>query len=167
MRSGMPRPAAPTADLDPAATGSSPAELVKHYESEGLARRLGISPYVIGVGGTDLSNAPKDATGFPLWDGTMGPKGQTHAAGAYQFEPATWRQYAEPLGIHDFSPESQDAVFRAAYLDKGYGHWAPFNSQLAAAIKGDGGTAGVDQLVGPGTGRPGLEGLQRTAAAPV
>lgn len=108
--------------------------LVKKYESEGLARQKGISPYVIGVGGADLSNAPKDATGFPQWEGTMGPQGRTHAAGAYQFEPATWRQYAEPLGIHDFSQASQDAVFDAAYRDKGFAHWAPFNSALAAAI---------------------------------
>lgn len=37
----------------------------------------------------------------------------THAAGAYQFQPGTWREAQKALGLPDFSPESQDeaAVF--------------------------------------------------------
>ncbi len=151
LRAGLPATQTPTIAVNPP-TGGDPATLVKHYESEGLARQLGISPYVIGWGGTDLSNAPKDASGFPIWEGKMGPAGNSRAAGAYQFEPATWKKYAEPLGIHDFSPESQDAVFRAAYLDQGYAPWAPFNSQLAAAIKGGAGvpSGAADRIAGKG-----------------
>lgn len=128
----------------------SPAALVKQHESEGLANRLGISPYDIGVGGADLSKAPRDENGFPTWEG----QGNSHAAGAYQFQPATWAQYAQPLGIKDFSPASQDAVFRAAYLDKGFGHWAPYNKSLAAAIRSGAGRAGPGQPMSGGSTAP-------------
>lgn len=107
------------------------AVLVRKYESEKLAQSLGISPYVIGVGGTDLTNAKLDENGFPIWGG----KGDSHAAGAYQFQPKTWATYAKQLGIHDFSPASQDRVFAAAHAAEGWGPWAPFNPALAAAIK--------------------------------
>lgn len=45
----------------------------------------------------------------------------SHAAGAYQFQPQTWREAKEALSLPDFSPDSQDraAVFllrrRGAY----------------------------------------------------
>jgi hypothetical protein len=124
----------PDATLDPAG-------LVKKYESNG-------GNYNVGTGGADLSSAPRDPNGFPIWEGKLDPASgkRSHAAGAYQFQPGTWQQYAEPLGIHDFSPASQDAVFKAAYADKGYGHWAPYNPKLAAAIAGGGGGA---TAVGP------------------
>src|SRR4051812_22230638 len=96
---------------NPLLIGSIPweqaAALVKKPESGGN--------YFVGYGGADLSSAPLDEFGFPIWAGKMGPHGISHAAGAYQFEPATWRQYAKKLGIKDFSQASQDAVFRAAY----------------------------------------------------
>lgn len=118
--------ASPAGQYTPTEAGN----LVGHYESEGLARKLGIDPYYIGVGGTDLSKAQPNQYGFPIWEG----HGNSHAAGRYQFQPATWEQYAKPLGISDFSAASQDAVFRAAYLDRGFGHWAPYNTPLAAHI---------------------------------
>ena len=80
--------------------------------------------YNVGYGGADLSNAPLDQYGFPKWPGKMGPAGMSHAAGAYQFQPGTWRPYAEKLGIHDFSPQSQDAVFNAAHAAEGDRPWA-------------------------------------------
>jgi muramidase (phage lysozyme) len=46
---------------------------------------------------------------FPQWAGFQGPAGISHAAGKYQFEPATWREVAERLGLTDFTPGSQDA----------------------------------------------------------
>lgn len=43
--------------------------------------------------------------------GFVGPDGRpTHAAGRYQFEPATWDMQAKRLGLRDFSPASQDAA---------------------------------------------------------
>lgn len=125
-----PQPSNPLASPAGQYTPTEAGNLVGHYESEGLARKMGIDPYYIGVGGTDLSKASLDKYGFPIWEG----HGNSHAAGRYQFQPATYRQYAEPLGITDFSPASQDAVFRAAYLDRGFGHWAPYNTALAAHI---------------------------------
>jgi len=42
---------------------------------------------------------------FPQWAG----KDNSHAAGRYQFEPATWAEAAAALKLPDFSPASQDA----------------------------------------------------------
>ncbi len=106
---------------------ASAASLVKKYESKGN--------YNIGVGGTDLSSASRDENGFPIWAGVQTPKGITHAAGAYQFQPGTWATYAKPLGIKDFSPESQDKVFAAAYAKEGFAPWAPYNSNIAAQLR--------------------------------
>lgn len=145
----------PSNDLGISTGAYSPAEaasLVGHFESEGLARRMGISPYAIGVGGTDLSSARLDENGFPIWEG----HGNSHAAGRYQFQPATWAQYAKPLGVSDFSQASQDAVFRAAYLDRGFGHWAPYNSALSAHI---------GQPIPAGWGRP--QGNQLAPTTPM
>lgn len=112
--------------MDPDTFGA----LVRHYE--------GGNSYTNGFGSTasnpiDLSNAPLDQNGFPIWEGRMGPQGNSRAAGAYQFEPGTWAPYAQKLGITDFSPASQDAVFQAAYADQGGKPWLPYNSKLRAA----------------------------------
>lgn len=104
--------------------------LIKQYESG--------NNYSVGFGGTDLSSAKLDANGFPIWGGNKGPSGISHAAGAYQFEPATWAQYAKPLGITDFSPASQDKVAAAAFADQGWSPWAPYNPKLAAAAQQSG-----------------------------
>ncbi len=45
---------------------------------------------------------------FPVWAGKQFPGGISHAAGRYQFEPATWRGQAAKLKLADFSPQSQD-----------------------------------------------------------
>ena len=103
------------------------ASLVKRYESQGK--------YNVGFGGTDLSNAPLDQYGFPQWPGAMGPKGISHAAGAYQFQPGTWDPAAAKLGIHDFSPASQDAVFNEVSRGgRDLSAWAPYNQALARAL---------------------------------
>lgn len=49
---------------------------------------------------------------FPQWEGKMFSTGISHAAGRYQFEPATWFGQVNRLGLTDFSPDSQD---RAAW----------------------------------------------------
>lgn len=56
-------------------------------------------------GGTFNSYAAHPNIGF------VGPDGRpTHAAGGYQFQPATWQQQKEKLGLKDFSPQSQDTA---------------------------------------------------------
>lgn len=92
-------------------------------ESDIIQRESGGKPYV-GFGGVDLSNAPLNQHGFPIWAGNMGPAGISHAAGLYQFEPKTWASYAAPLGIKDFSPESQKKVYDAARAAEGARPWA-------------------------------------------
>ena len=122
------------------------AGAVKKYESAGN--------YNVGYGGTDLSKAVLDENGFPIWAGKEGPAGISHAAGAYQFEPDTWRKYASVLGIKDFSPASQDAVFNLAVQNEKLRPWASNNalmSAIAPAAKLQPGlmgssTAGVPQL---------------------
>lgn len=139
MPSGFPGSAPmPQTTMQPggALTGASAGEdprlaLIRRYEADGR--------YNVGTGGTDLSNAPLDQFGFPQWSGISTPKGPSHAAGAYQFQPGTWRQYAEPMGINDFSEKSQDAVGAAALRDQGVKPWAPYNPRLAAALaRGEG-----------------------------
>jgi hypothetical protein len=150
---GAPNTAGPNAVApggQAAPTGLLPS-LVKGAESEGLANQLGISPYDIGFGGADLSKAPKDENGFPIWEGKQGPQGMSHAAGAYQFQPATWAEYAGPLGIKDFSPASQDRVFHAAVADKGLQPWMA-NPKIAALVN-------TGQFGGSGSSMPPQPGL--------
>lgn len=116
------------------------AALVRKYESGGNYY-AGYSAH----GSVDLSNAPLNQYGFPQWSGNMGPQGISHAAGAYQFEPATWAQYAGPMGIHDFSPASQDRVFAAAYGAQGLGPWSSNSRLMAAANSGGMSGSGLPQ----------------------
>lgn len=142
-----------TPTVDPVTgTTKDPKDMVAHYESEGAARRMGISAYNVGYGSTDLTNTLKSENGFPIWEGktfkdTDGQLKRTHAAGRYQFQQGTWDRYAAPLGIKDFSPESQDRVFRAAFAAEGFKPWEKFNPALAAALK-----SGTGVPVGGATG---------------
>jgi hypothetical protein len=81
-----------------------------------------------GSGGApvDLTNYPHDATGFPIWQGTVDPHTglRSHAAGLYQIEPALWRHYAPMVGVTDFSPESQQKVRNAIKAHEGNVPWA-------------------------------------------
>lgn len=72
----------------------------------------------------DLSKAPLDETGFPIWEGRQGPAGISHAAGLYQFQPGTWRPIARELGIKDFSEQSQERVAAVLYEREGERPWA-------------------------------------------
>ena len=134
---GMPTPASPQpmsgrdlgGGLRAGGTRRGTHPMCQHIKQKGKLS----GNYNIGYGGTDLSSAPLDEYGFPIWAGKMGPAGMSHAAGAYQFQPATWRAYAGPLGIKDFSPASQDAVYKAAHAAEGDRPWA------ASAPRGGGG----------------------------
>lgn len=121
------------------------ANLVRHFESSGN--------YNAGYGGIDLSNAPHDEYGFPIWAGAKGPRGMTHAAGAYGFEPSTWARYAKRLGVKDFSKASQDKVFAAAYADEGLTPWQA-NDRIMAAVGSPGSPApfAFDDIYGEPSG---------------
>jgi hypothetical protein len=58
-----------------------------------------------GVGGTNLAGSATDAYGFPQWQGF----GNSHAAGIYQFEPATWDSEAQTYGLNFQNPSDQSA----------------------------------------------------------
>lgn len=60
-----------------------------------------------GYGGTDLTNDPRSATGFPQWAGVTTANGPTHAAGLYQFEPGTWEPLAAQYGLNFSNPSDQ------------------------------------------------------------
>lgn len=65
----------------------------------------GAGAYTEGFGGTDLSHAAVDANGFPLWQGLD----NSHAAGAFQFQPATWAPLALEYGLNFSNPADQNA----------------------------------------------------------
>lgn len=92
-------------------------------ESDIVQRESGGDPYV-GYSGVDLSKAPLNKYGFPIWSGAMGPEGISHAAGLYQFEPKTWEEGASALGITDFSPASQKKVYDYTHAKYGDAPWA-------------------------------------------
>lgn len=104
-------------------------ELVGRFEGGGS--------YTTGYGNVDISKAKLNQYGFPIWDGKTGPKGKTHAAGFYGFEPDEWARYAGPLGIKDFSRASQDRVFEAAVKAEGLKPWRS-NARLMAALGASG-----------------------------
>jgi hypothetical protein len=77
---------------------------------------------------------PLDADGFPMWEGSSATGKGSHGAGAYQFEPELWKEFAPKLGIKDFSPASQDRVAEAAIMRYGIFPWRT-DKKLIAAIK--------------------------------
>ncbi len=88
-------------------------DAIAQGESDPVAEREGISPYLILVGGGSFEGMPNRAgyNGFPEWSGKEFSTGISHAAGRYQFEPATWRGIVRrfPAGIPDFrNPNDQD-----------------------------------------------------------
>jgi hypothetical protein len=85
-----------------------------------------------GEGYVDLSGAPRDNHGFPVWGGRQGPQGRTHAAGMFQFEPHTWSGIASQHNLDFRKPQDQEAgawyLAQQVYRQKTGG-------DLAAAIK--------------------------------
>lgn len=78
--------------FEPTAAEASCLALIRKHESGGV--------YNILCGGGLF----QDYSGFPQWKGFKG----SHAAGAYQFEPATWEWITSHTGVTDFSPIAQD-----------------------------------------------------------
>jgi lysozyme len=80
-----------------------------------------------------FGNRPfKSFAKFPVWPGVLSGGVRTHAAGAYQFEPATWVGIVEATELPDFSPASQD--IGALWLLREYSQ----ESQWASAFVDDG-----------------------------
>lgn len=77
---------------------------------------------------------PTDANGFPQWGGSKATGKTSHGAGAYQFEPELWGEFAPQMGISDFSQANQDAVANAAIMRYGTFPWRT-NVNLARAIQ--------------------------------
>jgi hypothetical protein len=90
----------------------------------------------LGYGGVDLSKAPLDKNGFPIWSGRMGPAGLSHAAGLYQIQPGTWGPIAGELGITDFSEGSQHRVAQELYRREGSAPWAASEGKGEAVVAG-------------------------------
>ena len=84
-------------------------DAIAQGESDPTAKREGISPYFILYGGGSFEGMAGRAgyAGFPAWSG----KDNSHAAGRYQFEPATWLGIMMRFGpaIPNFrNPDDQD-----------------------------------------------------------
>jgi hypothetical protein len=109
----------------------------------------GRQPY-IGFGDIDLTGRPLDQYGFPIWSGVGTSLGVTHAAGLYQFEPATWRGYAMLLGAWNFSVATQNAVAALCFTHQGFQPWAPYDSKLAAFIAANGGPSAFGLVMSVG-----------------
>ncbi len=88
-------------------------DAIAQGESDPVAKHEGISPYVILYGGGSFEGmANRDGyNGFPAWAG----KDNSHAAGRYQFEPATWRGIVPRFG--KFSPNFRNPD------DQDWGAW--------------------------------------------
>jgi muramidase (phage lysozyme) len=67
-------------------------------------------------------------TNFPQWAGKVVNGQPTHAAGAYQFEPATWQGIVAGTGVPDFTPKSQD--IGALWLLRTYGQDSQWGTEF-------------------------------------
>ena len=111
-------------------------DAIAQGESDPTARREGISPYVILYGGGSFEGMPdrEGYNGFPDWPG----KDNSHAAGRYQFEPATWKSIVAdfPAGTPNFrNPGDQDwGAWFLAQRDFESRAGAPLLGQLQAGV---------------------------------
>lgn len=84
--------------------------------------------YSLGTGGVDLTSQPTDAFGFPLWQGS----GNSHAAGAFQFQPATWDSLAQQFNLDFSNPGDQNA---GAWIEAQQTYTAKTGGSLEDALK--------------------------------
>src|ERR1700744_4464324 len=59
-----------------------------------------------GTGASNLAGSTTDQYGFPQWSGV----GNSHAAGIYQFQPATWDSIASQYNLNFQNPSDQNAA---------------------------------------------------------
>jgi hypothetical protein len=126
MQQASPQQGAPFSGLSPALMQYVPRE-------SGGKPFVGYTPP--GKPLVDLSSAPLDDTGFPVWSGNRDPETglMSHAAGILQFQPGTWRPIAKQLGIKDFSLESQVKVANELYKQQGLKPWQTWPGATVAA----------------------------------
>ena len=96
----------------------------------------------VGTGGVDLSMAPLDASGFPIWPGIQTPLGKSHAAGLFQMQPDLWHEFAKPGEVFT-NVDDQIAVERRVRDARGLAPWVPYNPRLAAQLGTKGYGTGV------------------------
>lgn len=114
-------------------------DAIAQGESDPIAKASAMSPYFILYGGGSFEGmANRDGyNGFPAWPG----KDNSHAAGRYQFEPATWRGIVPRFkpGVPDFrNPDDQDwGAWFLAQQDYGMRSGAPLYQSLRAGDIGD------------------------------
>lgn len=92
----------------PALTGYDPNNAAQNNFLSALKLgETGTTPwaYIEGVHGSNLSSYSTDEHGFPQWGGY----GDSHAAGAYQFQPSTWDALAQKYGLNFQNPADQNA----------------------------------------------------------
>lgn len=119
-----------------------------------------------------------DYSQFPQWAGVTVNGQISHAAGKYQFEPATWAALQQQLSLPDFSPASQDAAAlqlitnqgAAAAVSAGDTTTAAslLNSQWASlpgSTAGQGGGKTIDQVNSYFTSQGGTLATSPTEAA--
>lgn len=110
----------------------------------------------LGVGGANLAGFPRRPDGFPVWNGYGHPV--SHAAGVFQFEPATWAQLAlqHQLNFSRLSDQYAGAWYLAQQripnlvdeLDDG--EYAYIQSRLApiwTSVTGNGASPGLAKLL--------------------
>ena len=73
-------------------------------------------------------------TTFPNWAGCNINGVMSHAAGAYQFQPATWAALQQQLSLPDFSPASQDAAAAQLIINQN-AETAVFNGDTSTAVQ--------------------------------
>ncbi len=110
----------------PSATASIPT-LEEQQKLDEIKRRESGGRYDLlhGPGGKTITDFSK----FPEWEGFMGPKGRSHAAGAYGFQPDTYADAGKITGLTDFSKASQDQNALALLRQKGLTPWASMGGE--------------------------------------
>jgi hypothetical protein len=88
-----------------------------------------------GFGGVNLADAPTDQYGFPQWQG----QGNSHAAGIFQFQPATWDALAQQYGLNFSDAGDQEAG--AWYLAQ-----QTYNTKTGGNLYGDLSTGNTSKL---------------------
>lgn len=77
-------------------------------QAEGTYKDASSDPYRVAFGGSTFDDLSKHPNVLRTFTQTDGKANKTSAAGAYQFLGSTWGDVAGKLGLHDFSPRSQD-----------------------------------------------------------